>query len=48
LLSRLWDDDWRCLGGPTALIDRFLDESQLLVRRVGLSEDATPPGHVAR
>jgi hypothetical protein len=48
LLSRLWDDDWRCLGGPTALIDRFLDESQLLVRRVGLNEDATPPGHVAR
>jgi hypothetical protein len=48
LLSRLWDDDWRCLGGPTALIDRFLDESQLLARRVGLTEDATPPGHVAR
>jgi len=48
LLSWLWDDDWRCLGGPTALIDRFLDQAQLHVRRVGLDEDATPPGHVAR
>jgi hypothetical protein len=48
LLSWLWDDDWRCLGGPTALVDRFLDQPQLLVRRVGLGEDATPPGHVAR
>jgi len=47
LLSRLWDDDWRCLGGPTALIGRFLDEPQLLVGRVDLGEDATPPGHVA-
>jgi hypothetical protein len=48
LLSWLWDDDWRCLGGPTALIERFLDQPQLEVRRVGLGEDATPPGHVAR
>jgi hypothetical protein len=48
LMSRLWDDDWRCLGGPTALIDQFLNQPQLEVRRVGLDEDATPPGHVAR
>jgi hypothetical protein len=48
LLSWLWDDDWRCLGGPTALVDRFLDEPQLQVRRVDPGEDATPPGHVAR
>jgi hypothetical protein len=47
LLSWLWDDDWRCLGGSTALIDRFLDEPRLEVRRVGIDEDATPPGHVA-
>jgi hypothetical protein len=47
LLSRLWDDDWRCLGGPIALIDRFLDQPQLLTRHVDLDEDATPPGHVA-
>jgi hypothetical protein len=48
LLSWLWDDDWRCLGGPAALIERFLDQPQLEVRRVGLGVDATPPGHVAR
>jgi hypothetical protein len=51
LLSWLWDDDWRSLGGPTALIERFLEQPQpqpqLEVRRVGLGEDATPPGHVA-
>jgi hypothetical protein len=48
LMSWLWDDDWRCLGGRTALIDRLLAQPELDVRRVGLEEDATPPGHVAR
>lgn len=48
LLSWLWDDDWRCLGGPTTLIERFLEQPHLDVRRVGPGEDATPPGHVAR
>jgi hypothetical protein len=48
LLSWLWDDDWRCLGGPTALIDGYLNEPRLQVRRVGLDEGATPPGYVAR
>jgi len=48
LLSWLWDDDWRCLGGPTAPIERLPDQPRLEVRRVGLGEDATPPGHVAR
>ena len=48
LLSWLWDDDWRCLGGPTGLVDRFLGRRQLQVRWVGAEEDATPPGHVAR
>jgi hypothetical protein len=47
LLSWLWDDDWRCLGGSIALVGRFLDQSRLHVRRVDLGEDATPPGHVA-
>jgi hypothetical protein len=47
LLSRLWDDDWRCLGGPANLIDGLVTEGQLQVRRVGLTEDATPPGHVS-
>jgi hypothetical protein len=48
LLSWLWDDDWRCLGGSAALVDRFLDQPQLEARRVDPGEDATPPGHVAR
>lgn len=47
LLSWLWDDDWRCLGGPAALVERFLDQPGMQVRRVGLGEDATPPGHLA-
>ncbi|HEX4864499.1 MAG TPA: hypothetical protein VFV02_10520, partial [Acidimicrobiales bacterium] len=47
LLSRLWDDDWRCFGGPSDLVDRLLGNRQLDVRRVELSEDATPPGHTA-
>jgi hypothetical protein len=48
LLSWLWDDDWRCLGGPSGLIERVVSEPLLQGRRVGLDEDATPPGHVAR
>lgn len=48
LVSWLWDDDWRCVGGPAALVDRLLDQPQVQARRVGLDEDATPPGHVAR
>jgi hypothetical protein len=48
LLSTLWDDDWRCLGGPASLIEALQQEPQLDVRRVSIDEDATPPGHVAR
>ena len=48
LLSWLWDDDWRCLGGPTALIDNILHQEPLPARRVRPDEDATPPGHSAR
>jgi hypothetical protein len=47
LLSRLWDDDWRCLGGPHLLVDAFLREPALEARAVTLTEDATPPGHIA-
>ncbi len=48
LVSWLWDDDWRCIGGPSALVDRLLEQPTLQARRVGLDEDATPPGHGAR
>lgn len=48
LVSRLWDDDWRCVGGDATLVDRFLSTAGLEARRVHPTEDATPPGHVAR
>jgi hypothetical protein len=48
LLSWLWDDDWYCLGGSKDLIDSFLALADIEARRVSLTEDATPPGHVAR
>jgi hypothetical protein len=47
LMSWLWDDDWRCLGGSQELITAFLAHPELDVQRVSLGEDATPPGHVA-
>jgi hypothetical protein len=47
LISTLWDDDWTCIGGPTALVGRFLCHPDLRTRRVALGQDATPPGHQA-
>jgi hypothetical protein len=47
LMSWLWDDDWRCVGGPEELITAFLAHPDLEARRVALGEDATPPGHIA-
>ena len=51
LLSTLWDDDWTCIGGSSALIAGFLRHPDLRrrARQVVLSDqDASPPGHVAR
>lgn len=45
LVSTLWDDDWRCSGGPAALIDTLLLHRDLKARAVTVDEDATPPGH---
>ena len=45
LVSRLWDDDWTCIGGPTDLMTRFSSHPVLEARLVALDEDATPPGH---
>lgn len=47
LVSTLWDDDWRCVGGPAALVDGLLLRPDLQVRAVTLDEDATPPGHAS-
>ncbi|MEO8889274.1 MAG: hypothetical protein ABI429_08305 [Jatrophihabitantaceae bacterium] len=47
LVSTLWDDDWRCVGGPAPLINALLDEHSLQTRAVALGEDATPAGHTS-
>lgn len=49
LVSTLWDDDWTCVGGPAALIERLLHDDELGpdTRRVEPDRDATPPGHQA-
>jgi len=50
LVSTLWDDHWRCIGGSRRLIDGFLDHPDLRhrVRRIDpAAQDATPPGHTA-
>lgn len=45
LVSTLWDDDWRCVGGPAALVDALVRHPVLDARAVALDEDAAPPGH---
>lgn len=45
LVSTMWDDDWRCVGGPAALVDALLTRPELEARSVMPDEDATPPGH---
>ena len=46
--SRLWDDDWYCIGGPRHLVHRASAEPALRAHSVGTDENATPPGHTAR
>jgi hypothetical protein len=47
LVSTLWDDAWTCVGGSALLVDALLNDPDLRprVRRVGVDDDATPPGH---
>jgi hypothetical protein len=45
LASLLWDDDWRCIGGPASLIEAVLGHPDFEARQVVLGADATPPGH---
>jgi hypothetical protein len=45
LVSTLWDDDWRCVGGQAGLVEALLRHPRLEARAVTLEEDATPPGH---
>lgn len=44
LVSTMWDDDWRCVGGPAALVEALLLRADLQVSAVTLDQDATPPG----
>jgi hypothetical protein len=51
LVSTLWDDDWTCTGGRTALVEDLLHDPELgpRARQVELGDDdATPPGYEAR
>jgi hypothetical protein len=45
LISTLWDDDWRCVGGTDDLLAALLRHPDLDARAVDLGDDATPPGH---
>lgn len=47
LLSTLWDDDWRCIGGSKALIVDLLKDPVLgpNARRVSTDQDSMPPGY---
>ena len=47
LVSTLWDDDLRRVGGPGAVIEALVQHPGLDRRAVTLDEDATPPRHVA-
>lgn len=47
LVSRLWDDDWVCLGGPRHLVDAVRRAFPALAREVLPGADATPPGRTA-
>jgi hypothetical protein len=45
LVSTMWDDDWRYIGGSPALVDALLVRPELEARSVTPEENATPPGH---
>lgn len=42
LVSTMWDDDWRCVGGPEALMKDLLQHLGASARAVGLDEDRQP------
>lgn len=47
LVSHLWDDDWRCVGGPASLVHQIETAFPQHARTVTPGDDATPPGHDA-
>lgn len=48
LLSTLWDDDWRCLGGRHDLVHSIIHAPLVEARTVRPDQDVTPPGHTSR
>ena len=48
LVSTLWDDDWRCVGGPAVLVQALLARPEMEARSVATDEVVTPPGHDLR
>lgn len=42
LVSTMWDDHWRCIGGTEALVRDVLAHRDLDARSVTTDEDATP------
>lgn len=44
LVSTLWDDDWKCLGGPRSLVESVVRHPRLHARGVALDEQVTPSG----
>jgi hypothetical protein len=48
ILTNLWDDDWRYLAGPAALVDSVVVDGRLETYRVRPGEDSALPGRVAR
>ncbi|WP_256796202.1 hypothetical protein [Terrabacter sp. Ter38] len=47
LVSTLWDDDWRYIGGPAWLIRRVAGAKAIKARPIELGEDSIPAGHTA-
>lgn len=45
LVATMWDDDWRCAGGPAPLIEALVQHPEVEARPVMPDDDATPPGH---
>lgn len=43
IVSTLWDDDWRCIGGPTTLVEAVVRHPMLDAHTVAPNEDIPPP-----
>ena len=44
LVTTMWDDDWRCVGGPAAVVQAVLGHPDLRARAVTPDQEAAPLG----